>query len=45
VTSAVSGLDIQLAGAIIIIILLGIDIGLLAAAMRQFNRARLIINL
>jgi ABC-2 type transport system permease protein len=45
VTNAVSGLDIQLAGALIIIFLLVIDVGLLAAAIRQFNRARLIINL
>lgn len=45
VSRAVSGIDIQLAVTIIILVLLGIDLGLLAAARRKFNRARLIINL
>lgn len=45
VTMAVSGLDIQTMGIIFSLILLVIDVGLLAAAIRRFNRAKLIINL
>jgi hypothetical protein len=44
-TMLVSGLDIQSIGIIFSLILLVIDIGLLAAAIRRFNRAKLIINL
>ncbi len=44
VTNALSGLEIQMVGTILIVILLVVDVGLLLAAMRRFVRARLILN-
>ncbi len=44
VTNALSGLEIQMVGTILIVILLIVDVGLLLAAMRRFVRARLILN-
>ena len=44
VTNALSGLEIQMVGTILIAILVVVDIGLLLVAMRRFVRARLILN-
>lgn len=44
VTNALSGLDMQTAGILLGIVLLGIDLGLLVAALRRFNRASLILS-
>lgn len=44
VTNALSGLEIQMVGTILIAILVVVDTGLLLAAMRRFVRARLILN-
>jgi ABC-2 type transport system permease protein len=44
VTNAISGLDIQLAGIILVAILLAVDVGLLLAAMRRFVRTQLILS-
>ena len=44
VANALSGLEIQMVGTILIVILLVVDVGLLLAAMRRFVRARLILN-
>ena len=44
VTNALSGLEIQMVGTILIVILLVVDVALLLAAMRRFIRARLILN-
>ena len=44
VTNALSGLEIQMVGTILIAILVVVDTGLLLVAMRRFVRARLILN-
>ena len=44
VTNALSGLEIQMVGTILIAIIVVVDIGLLLVAMRRFVRARLILN-
>ena len=44
VSRAVSGLDIQVLGSIVVVFLLIVDLVLLATAMRLFNRARLILS-
>ena len=44
VTNALSGLEIQMVGTILIVILLIVDVVLLLESMRRFVRARLILN-
>ena len=44
VTNALSGLDIQMTGTILVAFLLVVDVALLLAATRRFVRARLILN-